>query len=154
MEDRTRSEKERKDAPRWETERRREEKDREMGTERKGTEGQNERSQNGDREKLTITLQESADPRGQHCYLHYWYLENRPSSLSISLAHFAPLFPSAIAIIRDTVFSKWYFHSCASSQPSSKFSRAARTRERAVSIFSPSVPRNRYHRTRHTIQCV
>lgn len=112
MEDRTRSEKERKDAPRWkekerwETERRRVEKDREMGTERKGTEGQNERSQNGDREKLTITLQESADPRGQHCYLHYWYLENRPSSLSISLAHFAPLFPSAIAIIRDTVFSK------------------------------------------------
>lgn len=57
MEDGTRSEEERKDAPRWkekerwETERRWEEKDREMGTERKGTEGQNERSQNGDRER-------------------------------------------------------------------------------------------------------
>lgn len=48
-----------KEKERWETERRRGEKDREMGTERKGTEGQNERSQNGDREKLTITLQES-----------------------------------------------------------------------------------------------
>lgn len=112
--------------------------------ERKETE-----ERNGDGEKLTITLRASADPRGQYCCLHYWYRENQLSSLVSSLS-----FPSAIATIRDTLFRmilRARFHNCAPSQRSSKFSHAARTRESYPYIFS--VPRNRYHRARHTIQC-
>lgn len=111
------------------------------------------RDRNGDREKLTITLRGSADPRGQHCYLHYWYLEP-PTLFPLCLSLIPSIYPPPPLRRSETLFSEWYFvrfHSCAPSQRSSKFSRAARTLQRAVPIFSPSVPRNRYHRARRTI---
>lgn len=77
--------------------------------EQKETRRDRRRDRNGDRGKLTITLQGLADPRGQHCYLHYWYLANQLSSLS--LVHSVSLCPYAIATIRDTpLFFRVRFH--------------------------------------------
>ena len=103
--------------------------------EQKETEGQNKRSERRQREVN--------DYVARVCW------PTRSILLPLLLVPRIKLFPVYISLISsiyspptlrsETLFSKWYFvrlHSCAPSKQSSKFSRAARTRENCPYIFS------------------